>query len=90
MLVRGLKGLEGLNVLRLENELLDLLRVDMQGSGSRFVANIVPLQNVQTNISGQGIQQSMLSNIAALQASVTALQATVASLTARVAALEGR
>jgi hypothetical protein len=90
MLVRGFECLEGFEYLRLENGLLDLLRVDMQGSGSRFVANIVPLQNVQTNISGQGIQQSMLSNIAALQASVSSLQATVAALTARVAALEGR
>jgi hypothetical protein len=87
MLVRGL---EGLKYLRLENGLLDCVIVDMQGTGSRFVANIVPLQNVQTNISGQGIQQSILSNITALQAAVTALQATVASLTARVAALEGR
>ena len=84
MLVRGLED------MRLENGVLDYVTVDMQGTGSRFVANIVPLQNVQTNISGQGIQQSMLSNIAALQASVSSLQATVAALTARVAALEGK
>ena len=62
----------------------------MQGSGSRFVANIVPLQNVQTNISGQGVQQTILANIAALQSAVTALQTAVAALTARVQALEGK
>jgi len=61
----------------------------MQGTNSRFVSNIVPLQNVQTNISGQGIQQTILSNIAALQAAVQSLQAAVQSLQARVSALEG-
>jgi len=61
----------------------------MQGTGSRFITNIVPLQNVQTNISGQGIQQTILSNIASLQAAVTALQTAVAALTARVNRLEG-
>jgi len=61
----------------------------MQSADSRFVSYIVPLQNVQTNISGQGVQQTILANIAALQSAVTALQAAVASLSARVAALEG-
>jgi hypothetical protein len=62
----------------------------MQSTGSRFVANIVPLQNVQTNISGQGIQQTILSNIAALQSAVTELQSVLANLTARVRALEDK
>ena len=61
----------------------------MQGTTSRFITNIVPLQNVQTNISGQGVQQTILSNIAALQAAVQSLQAAVQSLQARVTALEG-
>ena len=61
----------------------------MQGTNSRFVSNIVPLQNVQTNISGQGVQQTILSNIAALQAAVQSLQAAVQNLQARVTALEG-
>jgi hypothetical protein len=60
----------------------------MQGTGSRFVANIVPLQNVQTNISGQGIQQTILLNITALQSAVTDLQSALANLTARIRALE--
>lgn len=70
-------------------EFIIYVTVDMQGTGSRFVANIVPLQNVQTNISGQGIQQTILSNIASLQAAVSSLQTAVAALTARVTALEG-
>lgn len=61
----------------------------MQSTNSRFVSNIVPLQNVQTNISGQGIQQTILSNIAALQAAVQSLQAAVQSLEARLTALKG-
>jgi hypothetical protein len=68
----------------------------MQSTNSRFVSNIVPLQNVQTNISGQNVQQTILSNITALQAAVQSLQATVQSLQttvqnlqARVTALEG-
>jgi hypothetical protein len=62
----------------------------MQGTGSRFVTNIVPLQNIQTNISGQGVQQTILANISALQSAVQALQTAVAALTARVQALEGK
>jgi len=68
----------------------------MQSTNSRFVSNIVPLQNVQTNISGQSVQQTILSNITALQAAVQSLQVTVQSLQttvqnlqARVTALEG-
>ena len=52
----------------------------MHNSRSTFVANIVPLQNVQTNISGQGIQQTMQANIASLQSAVTTLQNTANSL----------
>lgn len=60
----------------------------MQGTNSRFIANIVPLQNVQTNISGQGVQQTIQSNIASLQSAVTSLQETVNNLSASVAALQ--
>ena len=60
----------------------------MQSTNSRFVSNIVPLQNVQTNVSGQGVQQTILTNITALQAAVTTLQSQVASLQAAVAALQ--
>ncbi len=58
----------------------------MQSSSSRFISNIVPLQNVQTNVSGQGPAQTL----AALQSTVAALQSTVAALQARVAVLEGK
>lgn len=62
----------------------------MQGTGSRFITNIVPLQNVQTNISGQGTQQAILASITALQAAVASLQATVSSLQSRITVLEGK
>jgi hypothetical protein len=62
----------------------------MQSTNSRFVSNIVPLQNVQTNISGQGVQQTILTNISTLQAAVTALQSQVTSLQATVAALQAK
>jgi hypothetical protein len=62
----------------------------MQGTSSKFITNIVPLQNVQTNISGQGVQQSILANIASLQAAVTSLQVTVTALQASVAALQAK
>lgn len=62
----------------------------MQGTSSRFIANIVPLQNVQTNLSGQGQLQLMESNILALQQSVQALQTLVQSLQTRITTLEGK
>lgn len=62
----------------------------MQNTASRFITNIVPLQNVQTNVSGEGVQQSILSNIANLRTAVASLQALVASLQARVTALEAK
>ena len=62
----------------------------MQGTSSRFIANIVPLQNVQTNLSGQGQLQTIESNIFALQQSVQSLQALVESLQTRVTTLEGK
>jgi len=52
----------------------------MQGTNSRFITNIVPLQNVQTNISGQNQTQIMQTNILTLQTSVAALQKTVEGL----------
>jgi hypothetical protein len=60
----------------------------MQSTNSRFVSNIVPLQNVQTNVSGQGVQQTILTNITALQAAVATLQSQVISLQATVTALQ--
>jgi len=60
----------------------------MQGTTSRFVANIVPLQNVQTNVSGQGVQQTILTNISALQGSVASLQTTVSALQTSLAELQ--
>jgi hypothetical protein len=62
----------------------------MQNTASRFITNIVPLQNVQTNVSGEGVQQSILSNITSLRAAVASLQAAVASLQARITVLEGK
>jgi hypothetical protein len=64
--------------------------VYMQSTNSRFVSNIVPLQNVQTNVSGQGVQQTILTNITALQAAVTALQGQVVSLQNQVTALKAK
>ncbi len=62
----------------------------MQGTSSRFVANIVPLQNVQTNLSGQGQIQAIEANIFALQQSVQSLQALVQSLQTRISTIEGK
>jgi hypothetical protein len=62
----------------------------MQSTNSRFVSNIVPLQNVQTNISGQGVQQTTQTAIASLQATVATLQTTVSGLLATVASLQTR
>ena len=60
----------------------------MQSTNSRFVSNIVPLQNVQTNISGQGVQQNIVTNINTLQAAVTSLQNTVIALQIQVTTLQ--
>lgn len=60
----------------------------MQSTNSRFVSNIVPLQNVQTNISGQGVQQNIVTNINTLQAAVTSLQNTVIALQNQVTTLQ--
>jgi peptidoglycan hydrolase CwlO-like protein len=60
----------------------------MQGTTSRFVANIVPLQNVQTNVSGQGVQQTIQTNISALQAAVASLQTSVSSLQTSLAQVQ--
>jgi hypothetical protein len=63
---------------------------DMQSSSSRFVANIVPLQNVQTSVTGKNEVQTLQTSVTALQATVSALQATVAALQAQVAALQAK
>ena len=63
---------------------------DMQSSSSRFVANIVPLQNVQTSVTGKNELQTLQTSVTSLQATVTALQATVAALQAQVAALQAK
>ena len=60
----------------------------MQSTNSRFVSNIVPLQNVQTNISGQGVQQNIVTNINTLQAALTSLQNTVIALQNQVTTLQ--
>ena len=60
----------------------------MQGATSRFITNIVPLQNVQTNVSGQGVQQTILTNISALQSAVSALQTSVLSMQASLSQVQ--
>jgi len=52
----------------------------MQSSSSRFVSNIVPLQNVQTNLSGQSQLQVLQTNVISLQAAVQNLQVAVQNI----------
>lgn len=69
----------------------------MQSSSSRFVSNIVPLQNVQTNVSGQGSLQllqtaviNLQSTVTLLQSAISALQASMTNMQSRISVLEGR
>jgi len=70
--------------LRQRSELNLTPLTDMQSSSSRFVANIVPLQNVQTSVTGKNELQTLQTTITALQTTVTALQGTVTALQATV------
>lgn len=78
----------GLWPLRQQLELNLIPLTDMQSSSSRFVANIVPLQNVQTSVTGKNELQTLQTTVTALQATVTALQATVSSQQISIAALQ--
>jgi hypothetical protein len=62
----------------------------MQGTNSRFITNIVPLQNIQTNISGQGVQQNILNTITAVQTSITALQTSINALQTSITEIQAR
>jgi peptidoglycan hydrolase CwlO-like protein len=62
----------------------------MQSSSSRFISNIVPLQNVQTNVSGQGSLQVLQTAVTGLQAAVTGLQNTIVALQASITDLQTR
>jgi len=53
------------------------------GSSSRFVQNIVPLQNIQTSVTGI----NPLTQIADLQASVRALTSQLTSMSAQIQSL---
>jgi peptidoglycan hydrolase CwlO-like protein len=59
----------------------------MQSGTSKFVSNIVPL-NIQTSISGQGVQQVVQKNITALEASVSTIQGTVTSLQSSISSVQ--
>jgi len=63
-----------------------LYEVEMFASGSgRFIQNIVPLQNVQSSVTGV----NSANQLATLQAAVAALTLQVSTLTSQVSTLIG-